>query len=125
MILKEKILGFNHLTELMKDFCMTLLSDSYSKGECDIGNNGGQYLSERESLFMVKTSELDDERVKLVKSEINDYYPYKILIETNGDYESRFEIELNLDDLEENLPTKMIEDLDEEFYKFTNKYTEN
>lgn len=124
MLFKKKIPGFNELTVFVKDFCLKQLSSSYKDESYHIGNNGGKILSERESLFMVKTSEFDDERIKLIKKETDGDYPYKIVIETNGDYTSNFEIGLMLDDLEEHLPSKMIDDLDKEFYKFAEHYTD-
>ncbi len=40
MLLEEKILGFNHLADLVKDFCLKLLSNNYSNQSCQIGSNG-------------------------------------------------------------------------------------
>ncbi len=126
MLLEEKIPGFNHLAGLVKDFCLKLLSNSYSNQSCQIGSNGGECLSERESSFMVKISEFDDERLFLIKKDNSEGgYPYVIVIETNGDYTSSYEIGLMLDDLEENLPTEMIEDLNDEFFKFTKNFIDD
>ncbi len=75
---------------------------------------------------MVKISEFDDERLFLIKKDNSEGgYPYIIVIETNGDYTSSYEIGLMLDDLEENLPTEMIEDLNDEYFKFTKNFIDD
>ena len=125
MVLKEKLPGFNELAGIVKEFSLKLLMDNYNSGSCNLGNNGGEILSERESLFMVNTNDFDDERIKLIQSGMEGGFPYKIVVETNGDFNSSYEIGLMLDELEEYLPSKMIEDLDDEFYKFTLDITEN
>lgn len=125
MLLIDKLAGFNELAGIVKEYCLKLLTDKYKSGSCILGNNGGEILSERESLFMVITSAFDDERIKLIQSGADEGFPYKIVVETNGDLNSTYEIELMLDELEEYLPTKMIEDLDIEFYKFTLDISEN
>lgn len=125
MFLKEKLVGFNELAGIVKEYSLKLLTDKYNSGSCNLGNNGGEILSERESLFMVITSDFDDERIKLIQCGTDEVFPYKIVVETNGDLISTYEIGLMLDELEEYLPTKMIDDLDDEFYKFTLDITEN
>lgn len=122
MILKEKIPGFSELAELVKDYSLKLMSKSYCEGYCQLGNNGGTFLSERESLFMFKMDEFDEERLKIIKVERDGESPYKLVIETNRDFESVYEIDLMLDDLETHLPLQLIEDLDNEFYKFSQKF---
>ena len=47
MILREQIPGFNELTTLIKDYCLKVLADSYTDDSCRLGNNGGDFLSER------------------------------------------------------------------------------
>ncbi|CAG2534345.1 hypothetical protein MAR621_03996 [Maribacter dokdonensis] len=118
IILKERIPGFSELAELVKDYSLKVLSKSYDDGFCLLGNNGGSFLSERESFFMFRMDELDNERIKIIKVDKEGESPYKLIIETNGDFESTYEIDLMLDDLETYLPPQMIEDLDNEFYKF-------
>ncbi|MEX0287722.1 MAG: hypothetical protein AB3N14_01290 [Flavobacteriaceae bacterium] len=125
MILKERIPGFNELAEIVKDHCLKMMSKSYKEGYCQLGNNGGSILSERVSLFMLKLDEFDNERIKIIKSDREGESPYKLVIETNRDFESNYLIDLWLDDLEAYLPQKMIEDLDIEFYKFTKQYNES
>ncbi|WP_420399615.1 hypothetical protein [Flagellimonas sp.] len=118
MILREQIPGFNELTALIKDYCIEILSNSYTNGDCRLGNNGGGFLSERESFFMVITTEFDDERIILVKRGSDDGYPYSLVVEANRDNKSTYEIGLMLDELEDKFPQKMIESLEDEFYKF-------
>ena len=69
-------------------------------------------------------SEFDDERIILVKRGNDDGYPYSIIVEADRDYKSTYEIGLMLDELEDNLPEKMIQDLEDEFYKFYKNFTE-
>jgi len=125
MIIKEKIPGFNELAVVIKDYCLKLLANYYENGWCQLGNNGGEILSERESIYLARTSEFDDERVILVKRGNDSGFPYYLLIETNGDLNANFEIGLILDDLEDKLPKGMIEDLDEEFYKFFKNFKDD
>lgn len=124
MILKEKVKGFAELAELVKDFSLKLLSDQYKNGSINIGNNGGERLSERESLYMIELDEFNNERIKLIQNGTDEGYPYYLIIEAHGDIFSKYELGLMLDDLEEYLPKQMIEDLDTEFYKFFKNFSE-
>ncbi|WP_228236864.1 hypothetical protein [Allomuricauda sp. M10] len=125
MRLKEKMRGFNELAAVVKDFSLKLLLEQYENGSCQLGNNGSARLSERESFFTVNRDEFGDERINLIQSGIDEGYPYYLAIETNGNLNSKYEIGLMLDDLEENLSKQMIEDLDEEFYKFYKNFSED
>tara|TARA_R110002126_G_scaffold9840_1_gene44204 strand:- start:6873 stop:7247 length:375 start_codon:yes stop_codon:yes gene_type:complete len=122
IILKERIPGFSELAELVKDYSLKVLSKSYDDGFCLLGNNGGSFLSERKSFFMFKMDEFDNERIKIIKVDKEGESPYKLIIETNGDFDSTYEIDLMIDDLETYLPPQMIKDLDNEFYKFAQNF---
>lgn len=125
MFLTEKIPGFNELTQVITDFCLPLLAENYHNANCKIGNNGGTFLSEREAFFSLSTNSSDDERINLIMNGTDEGFPYHLLIETSGDCNSTYKIGLMLDTLQESLPPQMIDDLDKEFYKFTQHYTED
>ncbi|WP_394749577.1 hypothetical protein [Spongiimicrobium salis] len=122
MIIEERTKDFNHLGEVLKAYCLKLLASHYRTYDCRMGNNSYEYLIEREVFFEVRTSQSDDERVRLVQYHSDGPGMHKIVVNTNGQCYSNFEIFLSLDELENNLPKKMIKELDDEFYSYVEVY---
>lgn len=116
MFLKEKIPGFCELTEMLKHKCIEIFDANYKENNLTLNNNGRLKYKKRLAYYTVGKFPDSEETLQLIYDADN--FSYYFQIETRGDLNGSYRIDVWLNELEHSLPKEMLDELYNEFYKF-------